>query len=44
MAVMYLLLIDFDKIFVTRMLRENFNNHVTLFMSMTYGLSMIFTL
>jgi hypothetical protein len=37
-------LIDSDKNFVTRMLRENFNRPVTLFISMVYSLNVIFTL
>ena len=38
------LFIDFDKNFVTRMLRENFYRSVTPFISMAYSRSMIFTL
>jgi len=37
-------LIDSDTNFVTRMLHENFNKPVTLFTSMAYSRSMIFTL
>ena len=37
-------LINSDKIFVTRMLRENFYRPVTLFISMAYSLNVIFTL
>ena len=37
-------LIDSDKNFVTRMLRENFYRPVTPFISMAYSRSMIFTL
>jgi len=36
-------LIDSDKIFVTRMFRENFYRSVTPFISMVYSLSMILT-
>ena len=40
----YYLFIDFDKNFVTRMLRENLFIPVTLIISIAYSFSMIFTL